>query len=1016
MDEFSDHFKSAFKGTVRGVKKGYRLTKKALKDIPVDSLKPGNKHRKRSNSNVRHLHDHKQNVGVHQESDEHVEDSEGIEMESLDGEPLTDEQVQLQVDRKFFDRTYDAVMYELTHMTPSYTDIDEEILNEKEAMNSRILDLRQKCKIVSTTLEKRVLAHYAEFVQGIEDIRMVNDSLLQTSSDCKKARVAIRKSKAIAASQVALLGLNRTRTNVADTMVLLEVMKRIVWRRSEFAVLVSSGKLSDAMKLLKEEGSTDIENRLTRVHSIRILIEKWHALQNDPRLVEQCVEAVLTDCLTHRFVESTYCSLVESSTVVGTPQELGNQVGQLLWCVAAQILTRSLLEISQRKDESAPIASLAEEIQPKHLLLCICQMAARLVDFFSIYTTILRIHGEESRRRDSAFADAHAHLLHCVDGIGRRIGNDLLQKLTLVITHAKVDQLDLTRGLHLFVVVDMLVEAVKGAGADGAELASARTQLRARLESFVATQFQLPKAAAVLWGMMEDSWTMSDLSALSLRVVRPITSKAYHTCMKTVRAYVEGAKERGARAATHENPFYAAEVIDPQDLDRFLQTETFGQYWTRVKNSLDSGSPRSLSDTATSPRDATPEEEDSFAETQDSTVVMATGCLEDVLKGTLAANASIPPTVLTSSAISLCNTLTEYAARVVVRYSPLAANMINWTSDLVSLYIYTIADNFVSISKSVPIERQSDFSQRVQDILAEMHVSSERSVGAVNGCFSFPEQLANDVPHDGNSLVRFPPRIWDRIRQEYASGAHHYALVNRVVACESCIALVFQQEALVCSFAQLLPGPVAEEHFRRIKDFYGVATELLHMCIYRVCQAIYPMESVCAEISKLRPKKDEIQVSSYVKDIIAGMNALNERRPAMPTPVLDTCFLKRFIFTVQATLVREYSKLSKRKLNDMAVMQIQIDAQNFQQLVATTFGRHNVVMPDYIVNLIKTGFYMDNREKRLGWLPPNHAVYFATDLVNWLSGGDRAFKQMLEDILKNDLNHHDTLPMDPFLH
>ncbi|CCW65916.1 unnamed protein product [Phytomonas sp. Hart1] len=1048
MNDLSDQFKYAFKDTVRCVKKGYRFTKKALKDIPTDSFKPRKTSQAKSNNDVRHSVDFKdEEEGLLSRTDVEMEGSENSEMiNSLEDPPLTDDQVELQVDLKYFDPTYDGVAYELAHFTP-LSNNEASNSQELDRMEARILDLQKKCAIVSTTLEKRVLMHYAEFVEGIEGIYDVEDSLLQISSDCKKARAGIRRSKATAAAQVALLGLGRRRKNIVDSLNLVQSMSQIISRRNQFNSLISCGKLIDAMRLLHqaEEDNEEVENRLLGVPFVKKIIEEWRSCQKKTQFLEECVEVILDKSLTHRFVESTYRNLVESATgMVGkTPSALGNQIAQLLWCIAAQILTKSLHEISQLKDESAPIASLAEAIEPKHLLLCFCQMAAKLLDFFHMYARILHWHRTESTRGDSELCEVHAAVLCGVRDIGHRIGGDLLHKLLLAITHARVEELDLTRGLHLFVVMDMLLEGVKITGVDLAELETTTTQTRERLTRIIARQFQRPKAMEVVWWMMEDGWGMSDLSALSLNVVRAISTKPYLAAIRSVRDYLDSAQDEGESGEGRvDNPFYAAEVIDPPDLREFHQTETFGQYWARVNHRGGEGSlcgsgvcgpshAVNCEDTLTS-RKASSGACD-FPGRHPNTNGLSASTGSDTLAGgnylfgggeaRLSTRISMPPTVLTASAMTLCNTLTESAARVVIRYPPLADEMIRWTGDLIGLFLYIIADNFVSISKNVPIERQAGvFSPSTQVALEAMRSAAEAALGP---SFHLSDSFTGDLRDSNHKWNRddltvrvggFPPRVWGRLRGEFASGGDYFAVVDRVVACESCAAVVFHQEAFLCAIVAKLSASQVNAAFRRLRGFYTAAMEVLHVGIYRVCQAIYPMEDIAAAIAKLRPRKDDLQESPYVKTILSEMKRINDRRPVMPTPVLEAAFLQRWIFTVQATLVREYSKLSKRKLNGILVMQIQIDVQNFQEQVAAAFGRHNVVFPDYIVNLIKTGFYLDNREKRLSWLPLNHTMYFAADLVNWLSGGDRGFKEMLENILQNELNHHDTLPMEPFIH
>lgn len=1066
MADMTDGLSSAWKGAMRGMKTGYKYTKSALTTNPLDKLRSmgGTGGGVSHSSDIRRFFQLKYGAEVRTDDGHRVAAAEASDVESDTDEALTDEQVHERVDKKFFDKSYDAARFELGRMEVTYDESEEHSRAEREVAERLILEHRLKCDVVSTTLKRRVLAHHREFVSGIEGIKGVNDALFQTSSDCKKTRAAIRRSKTGVSSQIALLAQHRARANVRSTLTVLAAMDRMAWKRNQLLALVTGGKFVEARRLLKAEGPIDREAELMRVYSMKAVIHEWRAYRDSPERLRHSLDAVLTACLTVKFIPATYQNCLESSTVISDGPRTCGLVAQLLWNSAVQILTKSLIEVSYVKDDSASIADIADGIHADHLLLCFCQMAARLIDFFYLYVTIMRLHTEEVHASGSyaTFAALHGTALQQVQSVGSKIGRDLVEKLSMALAHAQLDKVDMERVLHLFVVVSMLVEGMGVLGLSKAELASARTQVKGVLLAYVGRQFQAPKAKEALAFMAEDRWVVSDTSALSLTIVRPVAPAGYKACIREVKRYLALSGADGAAdeedanntsstnnrsggggelgvGSTAENPFYTTAMLIPQDTSSLIQTETFGHYWAALR---DPGHGAAVAPAAEEPDDDAPggvvlpgqqhhHQQQTPPRGRAGSVATATTTVLDG-SNTLAGLAMIPPTVLTSSAISIANVFVEYVARVAVRFPPLAADILNWCEDIIGLYMYTVADNFVSISKNVPVEQQTDFTPQTQGMLVEMRAAGERAVMASNGVYRPPAARGGSAAVMGGSPgkssssgasalspsstdLRFPPRVWGAARAEFGSEPHQYALASRALACEACTTLIFLQEAVVRSFTPLLPPAIVAEHLARVRVLYTTAVEVLNVCVHRLCQAIYPMEATCNEIGKLKPNKDEVKVSGYVKGIVAGMVALNERRQPMPTPILETLFLQRLIFSVQAALVREYAKLTKKKLNDIFVMQLQVDTQNFQQQAAAAFGRENVVLPDHVLGLVKTGFYMDDKAQRLAWVRQHHANYQAADLLSWFASGDKTFKAQLEDLLGRELRHHDTIPVDRFV-
>lgn len=1013
MEEFSEGLATAWHDAVRGVKRGYKTALKTI-DRQIRTSAAGGTTR----GDVRRLFQLRYGAEVRNDEGEKVAAAEASDAESDNEPPLTDEQVHERVDKVFFDRSYNGAAVEITRMEVAYADSPEDIKGEREKAEARLLELRQKCDVVSTTLKKRVLTHHKAFMRGVDDMRLVNESLFSTSSDCKRARMTVRKSRSARVAQIELLAQHRKRRHVLETQALLSAMKQMLWRRDQLLALVASGKLVEASKLLKENADLEIEAPLSRLDAMKSVLQEWHAYRDNPTQLAKCVETVLAECLTVNFIASTYRNAIESSATLTSPQQTTNLIVSLLWRSAVHILTRSLTELSHVKDDTASIADISEGIHPDHLLLGYCQMSMRLTDFFNLYGTITRLHAEEAAIASSPCASLHALALRQVQDVGRKVYRDLTEKLCLALSHSRLMAVDIDRVLHAFVIGSLLVEASEVLTTNQEDIAEARRQLIGVLVTYMRTGFQRAKAREMLQFMMDDSWTLHDVSAASLHVVRSLSGDGYQRRIKEVRAYLTDTTS----ITTRENPFLSPSMVAPQDTSQLVQTETFGEYWAALHK------PKAA--TVLQPQPQTPaltdEARDVIVAGTSPTKLASTSSTEPPPSAhvSVAEKVSMPPTALTSSAVSACNTFVEYAARVCVRFPPLAADILGWTEELVELYMYTVADNFVSVSRSVPIENQGDFSRSTQAKLAELRATGERAVGASNGTFlpckdsPFGELTSiSSVPDlgssSGNSVQQpFPPRVWQHFRLEFASEAHQYALGRRAVACEASITVLLLHEAVVRSFTSLLPTATVQLHLTRCQELYHTATEVLHVCMHRLCLAIFPMESVCTDIAKLRTK-NEVCVSPYVSQLVRAMTALSSRRQPMPTAVLEKLFWQRFIFAVQSVLVREYSKLAKRKLTDLAVMQIQVDVQNFQQQAATAFGREHILLPEYVLGLVKTGFWMDDGGQRLGWLRKQHHLYAAADLVNWMGGGDKPFRLQVEDTLR-ELRHQDAIPVTPF--
>ncbi|KAG5477875.1 hypothetical protein LSCM1_05177 [Leishmania martiniquensis] len=1012
MEDVTESLAAAWKEAMKGMKVGYKKTKSVLKHIPVDRLKAiSESGGVMSHSDIRRFFQMKYGAEVRNAEGERTATDDASDVDSSDEEPLTDAQVQERVDKKFFDKAYNPVKFELEHMDGfAYTDDEAEGRLMREAAEGKMRELRQKCGIVSTTLKRRVLSHHHSFVSGTEKICDINNSLLMTSSDCKKARAAIRRSKAAVAAQVALLAQQRTKENVEATIQLLEAMKVMCGKRTQLMNLISSGKVHEAAGFLQREGPIKMESSLAKIYCMKPVLAEWRMYRDHPKKLTDCIEVVLTDCLTNKFLVPRYRNALEASQDLGCATETCALVAALFGRAAIQILYKSLADVSFVKRDDAPLGDIAEGIDPQHFMLGVQQMAAKLMDFLYIYTTVVRLH-EEERHTGSPYAGLHSLALQRVQEIGRKVGRDLVEKLTVVLSSARLSSIDPDHVLHLFLVMSMLTEGIGVLGLEKEEQAAARAQTKAVLLRHMQLHFQAPKAYEVLAFMAEDDWAVSTVSPPSLNMVKPLSPDNFRSFIREVKHYLhQGADDSSLTAGAMpfmENPFLTQKVLELADTSSLVQTQTFGAYWATAKM----GSAAAAIGGSGEP--ASPMS--SLGSEVEAATLGAPVSSEG--SATLAASVEMPPSVLTSSAISVANVFLEYQARIAVRLPPLAADILRWCEELLCLYFYTVVDNFVSVSRNVPIEHQGDFSVTAQRVLAEVRATGERAVGATNGQYAPKEQgrhLGSGASTANAATSRFPPVVWGRLSNEFTSPAKQFALGNRSVACQSVLTLIFLYEATIQTMSPLLPAATVESYMQRCRTLYRAAHEVLHVCIHRLCQAICPMDSVCKNIAKLKSGKDEVMVSPYVAQLVNSMKVLNEQRVLLPTPALESVFLQRLIFAGQAVMVREYSKLSKKRMNDLFVMQLQVDVQSFQQQVAFVFGKSSVVVPDYVLRLVKAGFFADDKAQCIQWVRANHTLYYGVDLVHWFGGADRPFMLQLEDLLNRELKHQDILPMERF--
>lgn len=1142
MEDVADGLHSAWKETLQGLKVGYRKAKTALK-IPSGNSQTSD--RMDSNGVGATCFSHNDRRRLFQAKYAHTVSHNGRKSASTDNatlhpmeefdsssccesadsvEGLSDEEVKSFVECKFFDPSYDPVAYEIEHLPQECPKTEEAIKAESALVDQKILVLKQQCDVVSTTLKKRVLAHHEAFVEGIEQLRRLNDSLLVTSSDCKKCRHAIRKSKVGTVDQLRIIAQKRGVDNCSATVRVLDAMRKMNWKRMQLRGLLRAGKIVEAYQFLETNKKIEMEEVLNSITCMKDALEEWRLYVRQPERLRNYLEVSLKNCFTLVFIKETYLNAVESTYELGSSAECCSTVEMLLWETAVQILKNSLMKMSSVKDDGASLEDIVAAIEPAHLVMCFVSMAGKLIDFLYVFKTVHQLHEEvlspskssnssvgdglekkitvdDSRDvkkcsapttspgkgssseeyllpRDSNTAElasqegcgttvssgrkgdvnmVHSDLLIRISRLGPRLARDLILKLRLAVagvsssfSSLKVDQV-----IHLFVILDLLIESmVITLHADEVDVENSRKELLNMLATTIRQQFFSPKLDDLVHEMNRDSWEGCDISVNSLPVCRGVDLRFYEDQVSRIHRYLQGPKETNNISKNDvasiagddrfsgrgDNPFQVPPLLEPEDLSKTIERTTFGHYWGSVK------------------------------------VPPASNCNEHVSSPTkvsgrtVSENDSIapPPTIIAASAIYLYqHLLMQTQLELVLRFPPLVERVIEWCEEWVSFYIFTVVDNFISISRSIPVEEQGDFSIQARKTLRGMRQSAESAVNARNEAYrtssrlapstsisvtansanasnaavpgstgsgtatgilsqilhttsadpSSPTAQASNANSNTTLTLKFPPRVIDRIRALVVSESNQYALKHRVTACESAKAVVALYECVLRSFQPFLYSTrlsaMGEQFIGRCEELYGTAAESFHVCLHRLSEALLPMPKICDEISHLKPKKSEMEVSPYVEDVISSLSLLHEHCIPLPTPLADSLFIQHSIFAAQCILVREYGKISK-KVNDMLAMQLQVDSQKFSQQAVAKFGTENIVRPRHVLDLVKTGFFLQDGSQSIMWMEREHTMYNAADILNWFSYGDRTVRAELEIKLKRDLQHVDSLPLSLF--
>ncbi|CUI15247.1 Hypothetical protein, putative [Bodo saltans] len=982
--------------SLRGAKEGLRLTKTVMKQIPLDKLRVSSANLNVVNKiNLRRLFQKRYGTDVKSTaSDEVFGADELLEVEEAE-EALSDEKVQERVDKKFFDREYDPVRFELTQLQATWADVEEHPQHEVERKNieDAILDRRQKVHVVGTTLKRRVLDNYTSFVAGIEQIQRVNEDLLSTSATCTDTRERLSAVKVRhVVGGLMIPQLHRRRIHLRELSSIVDVMAEVTRKYRGLQQLIDDGRFVDAVTMLADETNIANVECIKDVSSMRPVLEEWDRFLSSNVTIMTHINDHVGETISslRSFQELKYRNAMEAARMLGEFDDCIENVVLCLWNNAVQVLMKSLSEVSSVKGEEADIATVIEGIMPDHLCLAVVQLCGKMADYLVLYNSVCKAHMEEiNAPRSEETAEFHRKALEFIKPVGQRVGRDLSEKITNVIQYAPWQHVDLDKVLHCFFVMSMLVEAMSVFGLNKDELASVRATVKLYLNQYCTNFYLQKKGSDVHSFMKDDTWEPLRSAPLQTQsVVQPLSPDLYRKSIKEVKQYVNSDSPSAAQIA--DNPFYTANFMTPQDTSKLVFLRTVGE-WAK-EDAAREVSP------AASPVVSDPKVLPSL--TQYTCVVQSTQ--------------------------AAANLMAEAIARIVLRFPPLAAEVLQWCEDLTAFVLICVGDSFVSCSREMLLEDQPHFTSEGRRIL---RAARENGFNAIASSATNHIMSPSGSPSSPSSSSHrtATTRVCGGV-EGLTQVEHMYGLEARCVAVEALQSLLVALRGAVYAVTKLLPVSVVEARNKSLHAFNYVSNEMLQVIMHRMILANFsaPIEKYGAELSKLYSKgiKGDIQVSTSMKTLNDNVASFYQRCPSFPSKNMDELFQMRLVFAIQSLIVQQMSFLvmnkeledalmnvNKKQMSQTFVMMLKMDAKEFIDRVVDLLplGGRAVAVPRYIQEFLQPAFE-DDFERRLTWIREHHAGYNGDDIANWLCLASRSKKRQLVELLR-DLKHSDVIPL-----
>ena len=860
------------------------------------------------------------------------------DVSSDDEVKLSDDQVQEKVGKQYFDKAYDAVRAELMQME------EGEDVTTLDKLEEAVKDRRAKVQLVSTTLKKRLNENHTKFEECIKQICQINDGLLETSTECKGGRRLLVKARDSFVTQGLLVPKNhRRREHLRDLFSVVSAVNELYSKYFTLLNLVEQFQFVEAAKMIISPETRKIreEETLMAIPSLTTVVDAWHNFTMSNTTLLSCIDQCIEDCISAgKFNEARYKNAMEASYLLGDQEKTYMGVAQSLWRSAIQILTKAITDMSTNKMEGAMLDEIAQHIAPEHLLPTFNQLCGKTIDFLFLYSQVARCHIEGQRVVGNS-SRHHQQALEYIKPIAKKIGLDMHEKIHMVLQVVDIDHVDVDKALHIFFCVNLLIEATVALGLDAEQMQAARTGVKGPLVQYFGRTFHKNKVDVIASFLVDDSWTADGMALANTRYVKPLSPESYRSEVKFVKAYLA---DLTVGPSLHDNPFYSAKLLSPQDMSGLFETESYVEAAAR-NASLVTG--RSL---------------------------------------------------MTASGVLVANTMFEYVAKVAVRFPPLATEIIQWCEQLACVYIYSVANTFVSVSRDVPLEQQSDFTLSTRRALVFIQDRCRLAFAPSGG--------------RGMDLIKL---AFNQVQGSLSNPAEMFGIEHRLTAVESCFTVLAALRATVGSLSRLLKREPLDE-FQQHADMLNEAIDdLLHVIVHRICQAIPLVEGVPEEIGRVRFNGNNIQPSPYTLALANKLvQFVNDLPIQFPRPHLRTIFVRRLVFAIQMNMVRGYAKQAK-KLSDMQITHMSVDAKGFAESVEERLGSSMVSLPRYGRDFIFGGYDATDKDKTKwkDWVQKNHTNYSSDVLKLWMSNGDKDRKQEVEEFLVS-LGHVEAIPVAQF--
>jgi hypothetical protein len=342
----------------------------------------------------------------------------------------------------------------------------------------------------------------------------------------------------------------------------------------------------------------------------------------------------------------------------------------------------------------------------------------------------------------------------------------------------------------------------------------------------------------------------------------------------------------------------------------------------------------------------------------------------------------------------------EYVCRVAVRFPPLASEVLTWGEELVALYLYSTAANFVSSRRQLPFEEQGDFGPQTRLMMPVLR-----------------EMALHCAPHLAGKIdgqAAFPPAVFHGIANKYAAPEHHFATGQRLTSIEAVFPLIDLLTESLHSVSPLLISSYKTQHEEFLKQLRLTAEDVLRVGMFRLASAVFNFEKYVDEIShfKFEARRGELQPSKYVYTMVEDLKRfIKYCKIEFPSQYIKEQFWIHFVQVLQRTLMRAFAKV--KRLTDVIVTQMKVDAPavlyNVRDAIPFDTPVQSMPSAEYMTTILDS-FFLD-QEGREQWIRDHHNIYTRVEIVGFLAMTTHRQKQ-IDDVL-DYLKHVDMIPPAP---